>query len=208
MQGYGQRGVGIFLPSMRMKSDFHLCSVWQASETTSASRPIPPIHPQPLQSAIPAVDQIAYQFMYPPIQPTSRHLNTAGPGPWHTIGAPPPIAATASTSQQHVIQRLPPPAPGQSQPQDQFREGTWDGYHSPEDISTQQSSYDFPRYREDQNSWVPQDSYYGTAVSYFILHHTCSFLHSHSMTITMGKDIWKIRRINPLVQILLQDKLP
>jgi hypothetical protein len=118
----------------------------------------------PLQPVLPTVDPLAYQFpMYPQIQHTPRHLNQAGPGAWHTIGASQPIAAAASTSQQHIIQRLPPP--GQPQPPDQaFREGTWDGYHSPEDISTQPNSYDYSRYREDQNGWVPQDSYYGAPV--------------------------------------------
>ena len=115
---------------------------------------------------MPTVDPM-YQFpMYPPIQPP-RHLNPASPGAWHTIGASQPIAA-ASTSQQHIIQRLPPPPPppGQTQPQEQtFREAPWDGYHSPEDLSTQQGTFDYSRYREEQNGWVhPPDPYYGAAV--------------------------------------------
>lgn len=136
----------------------------QTSDTTQTSRPIPTLNPQPLPPPIPTVDQMAYQFpMYPPLHPAPRHLNPAGPGPWHTIGASQPIP---STSQPHIIQRLPPPAPP-GPPQDQtFREGTWDGYHSPEDMSTQQTSYDYSRFREDQN-WVPPDSYYSPAVWFF-----------------------------------------
>lgn len=106
---------------------------------------------------------MSYQFqMYPPIQPAPRHLNPAGPA-WHPIEASQTITAVPPTS-QHIIQRLPPPPPpGQPQPHDQtFREGPWEGYHTPEDISAQPGTYDY-RYR-DENGWVPPDSYYGAAV--------------------------------------------
>lgn len=168
MQSYGLGGVRIFLVCGQNRQ-LILDSVYaqrQASEPTPTSRPIPSLQPQSLQPPIPSVDQIAYFQMYPPIQ-SARHLNPAGPGPWHTLGASQAIAATASTSQQHIIQRLPPPPPppAQTQPQDPtFREGPWEGYHSPDDISAQQDSYGYPRYREDQNGWVSSDPYYTAPV--------------------------------------------
>jgi len=123
------------------------------------------IHPPTIQPTIPAVDQMQpFQFLYTQqlhVPQPPRHLPPP-PGPWHILGAAQPIQTAASTSQQHLIR--PPPPPGQPQaPEHAYREGTWDGYNSPEDISAAQSTYG---YREDQSGWVPPGTYYDAAVRF------------------------------------------
>ena len=147
------------------------CSIYpqrQVNDTDNSSRPMSSIHPPTIQPTIPAVDQMQpFQFLYSQQihVPQPPRLPGPPPSPWHIIGTPQPIQTAASTSQQHLIR--PPPPPGQPQaPEHAYREGTWEGYNSPEDISAPQSSYEYPRYREDQSGWVPPGTYYDAAVRF------------------------------------------
>ena len=116
------------------------------------NRPIQAIHPQALQATIPQVEPLQpYQFQVyvPPIQGAPRQ-----PPPWQVTVAPaqthlhPP--SSSSTTHPQIISRSAPP---HTHSPHQFRDDTWEGYNTPDDIAAQNAHYDY-RYRDDQSGWV------------------------------------------------------
>jgi hypothetical protein len=144
-----------------------ICSIYttprrtEEPATAAPARPLQAIHPHALQAAMPSVDPLnTYPFqVYAPPPPPPIHgapprgMTNAPPQPWQVTIAPAQTHLHPPPPPHPHMMHRPPAGPSQPGTSQHYREDTWDGYNTPDEMAAQPTAYEF-RYRDEQSGWV------------------------------------------------------